>query len=221
LTLSEQRLLRGMIQWSGMSVAYLSRWFVALALSGFWLAGCRTGQVPGVDASWFEARLSPIPNGAAPVYAWHGQRQGLKTYWGDQDVRVAVQAHIPADWAAAGDGFWMVKGETAGGRVLAFLGLVHEYQNENGTDVAVLVPEIDLDKVKDGLYLVCLPGVTMAGDQSGVTEVAPKLLLCEIRNHSFKPFRVEIPLRPQQTTDVTPDPGEWPLAPVGTPIPIH
>ncbi len=200
--------------------------------SGLWLAGisvlivgCSTGaphgwrtSLPKIRQSRFANRMRSIPEGAAPIYAWHGSRTGLKTYWGDQDLSVHVAAHLPSDWKQPGDGCWEVTAKNAEGKHIPFLGLVHTYLNENGNEMAVLVPPIDLQEVPDGLYTVIIPNVEARDGE--IASVRPTALLFEVRHHSFKPFRVKIPLMPEQESALTPKPEEIPEVPAGTPIPI-
>lgn len=167
-------------------------------------------------SGWQQGR---IPTRAAPLYSWQGSRDDLKTYWGDQQVSVRVTAYLPdASWKEPGDGYWQVTAENGEGKPIPFIGVVRKYRNESGTELAVLIPPLDLDKAPDGLYLVIVPGVE-TGDGS-ISCIRPNAQLREIRNHTFKPFCAPVPLMPMQESPLTPPPEDIPETPAGTPIPI-
>ena len=93
------------------------------------------------------------------------------------------------------------------------------YRNENDTELAVLVPPLDLSMAPDSLYLVIVPNVDVSDGR--IVSIRPTAVLCEIRNHAFKPFRVKIPLAPDQESPLTPPPEPLPEPPAGTPIPME
>ncbi len=162
--------------------------------------------------------MRAIPKGAATIHSWRGERTDLKTYWGDQKVFIHVSAHLPEDWNKSGDGYWEVKAQNAEGKSIPFVGVIRRYVNENGTELAVLVPPLDLQRAPDGLYLVIIPNVEIR--DGSVSSIRPSAMLSEIRNHSFKPFRVKILLFPEQESALTPAPEPLPDIPSGTPIPV-
>ena len=181
------------------------------------LAGCRSG-LPIVDQERLRLELREISTCEGPVYSWHGSRSGLMTYWGKQRVSLDVKARLPADWKQPGDGAWRVEARNAEGKPLPFIGVVRTYTSENGDIQAVFVPPLDLDKAPDGLYIIVQPGIeTQAGE---VTVIRPTALLYEIRDHTFKPFRVKIFLFPAEESKLTPSPKPLPEIPTGTPISI-
>ncbi len=195
--------------------------FIAAALLCL-AAGCgTTTNFPKLSDQQYRARVPAIPAGAAPVFAWRGSRQNLQTYWGLQSVSVEVSAHFPPTWQNPGDGFWSVAGKTGENRPLPFLGVVKRHQNENGTELTLLVPPLDLNSVRDGLYLVLVPGVARDPQHGSIAAITPELHLCEIRRHAFKPFRVRIPLEPLQASPLTPTPEVLPPLAIGTPIPLN
>ena len=181
--------------------------------------GCVTG-LPEIRqdfiGDWPRGR---IPTGAAPLYSWQGSRDDLKTYWGDQQVSVRVTAYLPdVSWKEPGDGYWQVTAENGERKPIPFIGVVRKYRNERGTELAVLVPPLDLNKAPDGLYLVIVPGVETR--DGSISCIRPTAQLREIRHHTFKPFCAPIPLMPMQESPVTPRPEDIPETPTGTPIPI-
>ncbi len=175
--------------------------------------------MPEIRPGLFEQRIRAIPKDAAPVYSWRGERTDLKTYWGDQEVSIHVSAYLPEDWNNPGDGYWQVTAQNGAGKLIPFIGVVRHYVNEKGTELAILVPSLDMQKTPDGLYLAIIPNVETG--EGRVSSIRPIAMLCEIRNHSFKPFRVKIPLFPEKESELTPAPEPLPRMPPGTPIPVH
>jgi hypothetical protein len=181
------------------------------------LAGCAGDKLPEVPAQLFANRMSPIPQGAAPLYSWHRVQSGLKTYWRDQVVTVQVQAYFPPDWKQPGDEFWELAAHNGQGRAVRFIGVERKYLDENGTELSVLVPTLDLDSVPDGLYLAIAPNIKTK--EGRIVSVQPVAALLEIRNHSWRPFRFPIRLMPDQESPLTPKPELPPEPPAGTPMP--
>ena len=189
---------------------------VGLCLAaGMLLAGCSTG-LPDVRQDRLGQQMRDIPRGAAPIHSWYGSRADLHTYWGLQEVSVSATAYLPEDWKNPGDGYWRVEAQNAEGKNIPFIGVIRKYVNENGNEVSVLVPELDLNRAPDGLYLTILPNVELR--DSRVVCLRPDAVLCEIRHHTFKPFRVRIPLIPENESPLTPIPEPLPEIPAGTPI---
>ncbi len=181
------------------------------------LAGCASDKLPEVPAALFAHRMSPIPEGAAPLYSWSRLQTGLKTYWRDQEINVQAWAWFPPNWKNPGDEFWQVTARNAEGRAIRFIGVERKYQNENGTELSMLVPTLDLNAAPDGLYLAIAPNIKTS--EGRLVSVQPIAILLEIRGHMFKPFRFPILLIPDQESPLTPRPQIPPEAPVGTPMP--
>ena len=190
--------------------------WASLAAAGVMLCGCASGR-PELPLNTVEFKAPAIPDGAAPVFCWRGGRTGLATYWGDQDLFVDVSAHLPVAWKRGGDGFWRVRALSGEGKPVPFLGVVRRYISETGAELAVIVPELDLSRLGDGLYLAILPGVKKQGGK--IHTIQPTAILYEIRNHVFKPFRVKVPLIPERESPVTPRPVIREV-PAGTPVPL-
>jgi len=182
------------------------RLILALAAAALSAAGC--------SQKTFYTRT--IPEDASPVYKWHGSRSGLQTYWGKLDVAVNVSAYFPDNWKKPGDGYWNVQAQTAKGKNIPFLGVVRRYVNDGGTELAVLVPEVDLDNTRDWLYFLIDPNVAKKGGK--LVSIRPVARLREIRGHAFKPFENKVYLVPQEASDLTPMPQLPPEQPKGTPI---
>jgi len=181
-------------------------------------AGCSSRSVLPDVSKRLAVENPPIPGGASPVYRWHGSRRGLLTYWGPQDVSVEAKAFIPERCADARDGRWEASGRNAEGKPIPFLGVLRRYRGESGAELAEIVPEVDLPALPDCLYLVIEPNVTLDGPS--VKSIQPIALICEVRQHMFKPFRVKVPLVPEQELPLTPKP-EIPEPPSGTPFPAN
>ena len=181
------------------------------------LAGCASDRLPAVPAALFAHRMEPIPQGAAPLYSWHRLQTGLKTYWRDQQVNVQVRAWFPADWRKPGDEVWELTARNREGRAVRFIGVERKYLNENGTELSMLVPKLDLNSVPDSLYLAIAPNIKTS--EGRLVSVQPVAALLEIRNHTFKPFRFPILLIPDQESPLTPKPEIPPEPPAGTPMP--
>ena len=181
------------------------------------LAGCASDKLPEAPAALFAHRMNPIPQDAAPLYSWHRLQTGLKTYWHDQQVSVQVRAWFPPDWKKPGDEFWEVTAHNGEGRAVRFIGVERKYVNENGTELSMLLPKLDLDRVPDGLYLAIAPNVKTS--EGRIVSIQPIAALLEIRSHIFKPFRFPITLIPDQESPLTPKPETPPEPPSGTPMP--
>ena len=181
------------------------------------LAGCTSG-LPIVDQERLDLELPDISTHDGPVHSWYRSRSRLMTYWGEQQISLDVKARLPDDWKQPGDGAWHVETNNAEGKPLPFIGVVRTYTNENGDMQAVFVPALDLDKAPDGLYVIVQPGIET--QDGSVTSIRPTALIYEIRDHTFRPFRVKIPLFPAQESILTPNPEALPEIPAGTPIRI-
>jgi hypothetical protein len=199
---------------NGRKVSCLAGWCVA-AIAAL-LAGCASDKLPEVPAKLFANRMSPIPQGAAPLYSWRRLQTGLKTYWRDQEINVQVRAYFPPDWRKPGDEFWELTAHNAEGRAVRFIGVERKYRNENGTELSMLVPKLP-DSTPDGLYLAISPNIKTS--EGRLVSVQPVAALLEVRDHSFKPFRFPIALIPDQDSPLTPKPELPPEPPSGTPMP--
>ena len=180
-------------------------------------SGCKSSDVLP-DVTSFSVRSQAIPPGASPVFRWQGSRNDLSTYWAKQEVTVEATAFLPEGYKDAKDGQWEASARNAEGKPIPFIGIFRRYTGENGTQLTEIVPQVDLDKLRDCLYLVIDPNVTMDG--SAIRSIQPVALICEVRQHMFKPFRVKVPLIPQQESPLTPKPV-IPDAPAGTPFPAN
>ncbi len=178
-------------------------------------AGCRqTAQKQLAE------RLQPLPDDAAPILSWQAARSNLATYWGTQEVKVRLRGFIPEDWRQTGDARWELAAESNGGRNVPFLGVIHNYTNENGTKLKTVLPELDLKLLPDGLYMLLEPGIEKNSD-GHLGTISPVAVLCEIRNHTFKPFQVKFHMVPAVASALTPMPAALPAAPPGTPVPVR
>ena len=198
-------------------------WRSVLRTAGLWIAvgclsGCATG-LPAVRTDWLHTETLAIPAGVAPVHSWRASRSGLKTFWGEQTVTIRAKGYLPPGRSQPGDGLWEVTAANHEGKAIPFLGCLRSFVNENGTEVAEVLPRFDLDEAPDGLYVVLVPGIE--AKDGTVASVRPHVLLREIRDHSWKPFSVRIPLIPEKESPLTPRPqGEDTPEPAGTPIPM-
>ena len=173
-------------------------WTAAMSLL---IAGCSTG-LPTVDAS----RFGQTTMSASPTCNWYGSGIDLKTYWGEQEVSVYASVHLPDNWQQPGDGTWCVKARNAEGKPIPFLGVLRRYRDNAGAESTMIVPRADEKKLQDCLYLVIDPNITTEGGK--IKSVRPVAILCEIRNRSWKPFRIELPLIPAEQSDLTPMPEQ-------------
>ncbi len=160
-----------------------------------------------------------VPEGASPVYKWHGSSTGLKTYWNDTAVSLTVSAYFPETWKHAGDGFWTVEGKTGRDEPIFFIGIVRRYVNQNGTELAKIVPEVPLDRLNDWVFFVIDPNVTM--EDGRITSIEPMAHLRQVLDHSITPwFNAKVLLVPEKESPLTPSPDlppeDWP----GTPVAI-
>lgn len=179
--------------------------------------GCKSSNVLP-DVKNFSARAPAIAPDASPVYRWQGSRGGLFTYWGKQQISVDAKAFVPQDCKDARDSRWEASARNGEGKPIPFLGIIRRYTGENGTELTEIIPPVDLDKLADCLYLVIDPSITTDG--AAVKSIQPVAMVTEVRNHTFKPFRVKIPLLPQQESPLTPKPV-IPEEPAGTPFPAN
>lgn len=173
-------------------------------------------KLPAIAHDALGVRLPSLPPGAAPVYAWRAQTGVVFSYWGKQTFTVAARAAFPDD-AASPDGCWSLEIRSAVGTPVLPIGIERRYQNAEGKWEAVLVPEIDFDKVPDGLYAILIPGIKR--NEGRIVSVTPTAVITEVRGHLLKPFRYPIPLVPVKEDPLTPPPPPPPPRPAGTPIP--
>jgi len=188
-----------------------------LLVIGMILAGCVSQTLPVIRAESLGQTHAVIPEGAAPVFFWTGSRAGLKTYWMDQAITTRVRAWAPASLKSESDIVWEASAQNGEGKPIPFVGVLRRYRSEHGTELTVLVPPLDLMRTPDGLYLVVLPNVTVKDKKLACLQ--PVAQIREIRQHVFKPFRVGIPLVPEEISALTPAPEPLPETPAGTPIP--
>ncbi|NQT18471.1 MAG: hypothetical protein HQ592_02110 [Planctomycetes bacterium] len=141
---------------------------------------------------------------ASPTCNWYGSSIDLKTYWGDQEVSLYVSVYLPDNWQRPGDGTWCVKARNGEGKPIPFVGVVSKDRDEAGNESTTLVPPIDEKKLNDCLYIVIDPNVTMEGGK--IKCVRPVAIMREFRDRSWKSFRIEIPLIPEQRSELTPMP---------------
>lgn len=199
-------------------MAYWTHVWIWAAAVGALLCGCNP-SLPRVREDVLAGRCAGIPEGAAPVLCWRGERRGLFTYWGRQDVQVSVRAWLPRGLQGPADGRWEVTARNAEGKRLPFLGFLQYHVNENGTRLTVLTPPVDMEVLPDGLYTALRSELEVAG--GSLRRVVLTAAVCEIRGHGFKPFMVKIPLVPEEVSALTPLPPSLPQAPAGTPVPFH
>ena len=203
-----------MARWCGTVI----RFGALVAAAGIPAAGCSPSNVlPNVAKASIQAPAA-IPQGASPVCAWHGSRSDLQTYWGLQQAVVEVRGYLPENYKDARDGFWEVKARSGDGKPIPFVGVIRRYLNENGTQLAEIVPKVDQDKIPDCLCVVIDPNVKLDGGK--VASIQPVAIIYEIRDHEIKPYRMKVPLIPESESALTPKPVV-PDTPKGTPIPVH
>lgn len=147
-----------------------------------------------------------------------GERKGIFTYWYKQDIHVSVRAWFPPGLQDIQEARWQVSARNAEGKRVPFIGFIRTHVNENGTTLNVLVPSVDLNALPDGLYIALKADMTVKDGE--VSRIVPTAMLHEIRHHTFKPFRVKIPLIPGKVSPVTPMPPPLPKKPAGTAIPF-
>ena len=181
---------------AGAPVRHAVLWAAATSII---IAGCSTG-LPTVDAR----RLGNTMMSASPTCNWYGSSIDLKTYWGDQEVSLYVSVHLPDDWRSPGDGTWCVKAQNAEGKPIPFVGVLRKERDKDGNESTTIVPPVDERKLKDCLYLLIDPNVAMEGGK--IKSVRPVAVLREFRDRSWRPFRIEIPLIPEQGSEMTPVP---------------
>jgi len=184
-----------------------------LAAAGI-IAGCSSGM-PNVRANIF----GHFRIGASPTINWYGSKTKIKTYWGEQDVSVSASAFIPQDCRKPEDVQWDAAAKNVEGKPIPFIGVVRKYRNENGTELAVLSPPINLARMHDCLYVAIDPRIEMADGK--VKSMRPVALVCEIRDHAFMPFQMKVALIPESESELTPRPETMEDVPVGTPISVQ
>ncbi len=165
---------------------------------------CAQHRLPSDVPSYLQSRAEQLGSADEPteVLRWHGKRKDLHTYWGIKTVQIKAKTLFPENWQEAGDAAWNVDARTKGGTPLPFIGVVRNYENLNKTELSKLVPPLELPKIPDGLYVAIKPNVKNADQE--IRTVEPVAYLCEIRDHSFQPFRVKIPLLPEGKESRTP-----------------
>jgi len=179
-------------------------------------AGCAR-KLPYVRGEYIQSRAQAIPQGATPVFAWRGSQGVIFTYWGRQSATVRVRAWAPAGAKAATDALWELEARTGEGKPLPFIGIERQYLNEKGQEVAKLVPQLDLDRMPDGLYIVIAPGMEFA--EGRLSRIQPIANVREIRHKTFTPLCFPILLIPDAPSDLTPVPPPRPEEPEGTALP--
>jgi len=180
---------------------------VPLLLSVFF-AACVSNHLPGTQSAYLSERAEKlaVKINKKPSYKWLGKHKGLRTYWGRKDVSIRVQAFFPQDWQYPGDAAWKVQASTENNMPLSFIGIIRRYTNRNQTQLAKIVPPLNLSKIKDGLYIAIDPDVVKKNEK--IKTIQPVAVVCEIRDHAFQPFRVKIPLFPRNKSALTPPPDK-------------
>ena len=198
------KLMRCGVLWLGL---------VALAVIG---AGC-SSELPRLDPTRYERQFPPIPDGAAPVLSWSGERLELHSYWYEQDVHVSVRAWFPENMTKASDARWVVRAQSGEGKPLPFLGFATTYRTDTGLEKRMLDQDVDLKHAEDGLYVVLMPDMTLRDGK--LERIVLDAWIYEIRDNLFMPFNARVPLVPEHVTDRTPLPKPIPAKPAGTMIP--
>ena len=181
-------------------------------------AGCSVSPyepLPRVSDTVYQRSLPEKPQNGT-VLAWRGAERNLHTFWGEQDVRVRVRAFIPESWTRAGDGIWRAKVRNGEDKPIPFLGVLRRSGKESR-----IIPSLTPEKLSDGLYCLILPGIEKR--DRAIASVMPRLLVCEIQDGQFQPFRVTVPLHPLKSSPLTappPQKGHKKPAPKGTPYPF-
>lgn len=189
-------------------------WAIA---AGVFLCGCNN-SLPRLRENLLDGRFAPIPQSAARTHSWQGERGPLFTYWGKQYIRINLKAWLPDTLKNLEDARWALNARNAEGKPLPFLGFLKYHVNENGTRLSILTPAAELDSMPDGLYTALRPEIDLK--QCHLQKIVLHAVILEIRGHTFKPFRVKIPLIPDTPSPLTPIPPELPKPPPGTPVPF-
>ncbi len=168
---------------------------------------------------------APIPAGADCVYAWSGRSRPLMTYWGEQQLSISCRGRFPRAWRRAGDEAWEVRATNARGTPIPCLGVLRRWKDSRGREQTAVLPPFDLDRVRDGLYLLMDTKVALSGDGADPAavprEIRPTAVLIEIRSHYVTSFQVDIPLVPETPCALTPAPELPPEEPPsGTQVPV-
>jgi hypothetical protein len=184
------------------------------------LCGCGDVTLPRIDPGPFDGRLPSIPGNAAPILSWAAEEGGLRTYYYEQRIKIAVRAWLPDSVTLPRDIYWQVEARNHEGKILPFLGIT-EYRMDPKAKRAypVLVPEIDIKTVPDGLYILLEPKLEL--DNGRVKSIRLIAAVREIRNHLWKPFRYPIAMTPLKPSELTPMPPPKPEPEPGTPIPYN
>ena len=188
---------------------------LALGILTWSCAGPLYDPLPRIERSVSQPALPDNPHNGT-LLSWNGSRTNLRTFWGSQDIRAHVRAFIPSNWARPGDGTWRVRARNGEAKPVPFLGVLRT--SEGGAEI---IPEIRITRLPDGLYSLIEPGVEKKHRE--LVSVRPRLLVCEIRNSRFQPFRVTIPLNPLHNSSLTAPTGSGPIeetSPKGTPYPF-
>jgi hypothetical protein len=164
-------------------------------------AGCSVSPydpLPRISDTVYQRSLPEKPHNGT-VLAWRGAERNLHTFWGEQDVRARVRAFIPESWTRAGDGIWRAKVHSGEDKPIPFLGVLRRSGEKSR-----IIPSVNPEKLPDGLYSLIVPGIEKR--ERGIASVMPRLLVCEIRDGQFQPFRVAVPLHPQKSSPLTAPP---------------
>ena len=192
--------------------------FFWVAAAGLLLCGCNH-TLPRLRENLLDGRFAPIPKSVTRTHSWQGERGPLFTYWGRQHIRISVRAWLPDNLKNPEDARWEINARNAEGKPLPFLGFLKSHTNENGARLSVLTPPVELDTMPDGLYTALRTEIDIKQDR--LQKIVLTAAVIEIRDHTFKPFMVKIPLIPDTPSTLTPIPPELPKPPTGTPVPFN
>lgn len=199
------------------------------ALAGL-LAAAGCNPYDTLPANRAPVKPRSIPAGAECVYTWKATSRTLKTYWDDQQLTLVCRGHFPRAWRRTGDEAWEVSAVNQDGVAVPCLGVLRRSRDARGREQTEILPPVDLEEVRDGLYLLMDTAVKLSGDPADrgtiPREIRPTALLIEIRGHCVKSFQVDIPLVPENPGDLTPAPQISDQAPPGgtpqgTPVPVR
>jgi hypothetical protein len=197
----------------------MRNWLMLMMLPA--AAGCGSlyDRLPANAAPVAEKRAVPAD---ARTLGWHAQTGTLKTFWGDQAITLRCRGAFPATWREPGDELWTVQAANQDGTAVPFAGVLSRGTGKEGQKVTEVRPPLDFAKLRDGIYLLIEPQVKLADGK--IAEVRLTALLTEIRKHGFMPWRVKVPLVPDEESALTPKPaepppGEFPST-TGTPVPL-
>jgi hypothetical protein len=195
--------------------AHLALAFSALCMLAVGCTVSPYSPLPKIEDTVYQRSLPENQQNGTEL-AWQGSRRNLSTFWGRQDVRARVRAFLPDSWNKAGDGIWRAQVRNREAKPLPFLGILRTSGKESR-----IVPSVDPGNLPDGLYSLIIPGIETRKKE--IVAVAPRLLICEIRDGRFQPFRVAVPLHPLNESPLTGSPPsreEAQSRPEGTPYPF-